>query len=106
MRPSPDDIFWAIWGDVRSLRSVADEFGTTPSTVRKWCREDGIPYPSGAEAIRLRKLRRRASLRTVRTAFKELAERELRRELDRLWADHGCEEWLERYREGKEKAEV
>jgi len=106
VNPSPEEIFWAIWRDIRSLRSVADEFGVSSHTLARWCRKNGIPYLSAAESIHLRALRRRVSMRTLRKDLRAHMKKKLQRELNRLWAEHGCEEWLNRRNAEETKAEI
>jgi len=99
MRPSREELFQEIWHDVKSLRSIARERGVSHSTVRRWCITDGVPYPSYAERMRLKKIKRKMNIKYARKSIREKAEQDLQDELDRLWASHGCGEFQDKRQE-------
>jgi len=98
VRPEPLELFWAVWGDgTRSLRAVEREFGWPRSSVQKWCVALDIPVPTHDEAMRIRALKRRADTRCARESVRRKAQEELETELDRMWAEHGCDAFLGRH---------
>ena len=50
-------LYEELWGKRKSVSQVGDEYRTTESTIRYWCKKLGVPTPSRSEA-RMRVLQR------------------------------------------------